>query len=85
MVYHKEIHVNLNNLWFISLATRDILKPCVTQDENVAVFQTGMVGYAESLTDPSYKDQILVLTYPLVGNYGIPMSGVLDEETNIIE
>ena len=55
------------------------------QSENVAVFQTGMVGYAESLTDPSYKDQILVLTYPLVGNYGIPMSGVLDEETNIIE
>ena len=44
-----------------------------------------MVGYAESLTDPSYKDQILVLTYPLVGNYGIPMSGALDEETNIIE
>ena len=85
MVEHKEIHVNLNNLWFISLATHDILKPCVTQDENVAVFQTGMVGYAESLTDPSYKDQILVLTYPLVGNYGIPMSGVLDEETNIIE
>ena len=67
---------------FISLA---ILEPCVTQDENVAVFQTGMVGYAESLTDPSYKDQILVLTYPLVGNYGIPMSGTLDEETNIIE
>ena len=63
----------------------EILEPCVTQDENVAVFQTGMVGYAESLTDPSYKDQILVLTYPLVGNYGIPMSGVLDEETNIIE
>ena len=58
--------------------------PC-TQYEYSAVFQTGMVGYAESLTDPSYKDQILVLTYPLVGNYGIPMSGVLDEETNIIE
>ncbi|XP_052761178.1 CAD protein-like isoform X2 [Mya arenaria] len=36
------------------------------------VFQTGMVGYAESLTDPSYKNQILVLTYPLIGNYGIP-------------
>ena len=57
----------------------------ITQYEYSAVFQTGMVGYAESLTDPSYKDQILVLTYPLVGNYGIPMSGVLDEETNIIE
>lgn len=36
------------------------------------VFNTGMVGYPESLTDPSYKGQILVLTYPLVGNYGIP-------------
>ncbi|CAD5117995.1 DgyrCDS6736 [Dimorphilus gyrociliatus] len=31
-----------------------------------------MVGYPESLTDPSYKDQILVLTYPMIGNYGIP-------------
>ena len=36
------------------------------------VFQTGMVGYPESLTDPSYKSQLLVLTYPLIGNYGIP-------------
>ncbi len=36
------------------------------------VFQTGMVGYPESLTDPSYKGQILVFTYPLIGNYGIP-------------
>jgi len=38
----------------------------------ISVFQTGMVGYAESLTDPSYRKQILVLTYPLIGNYGIP-------------
>ncbi len=36
------------------------------------VFNTGMVGYPETLTDPSYKGQILVLTYPLIGNYGIP-------------
>lgn len=36
------------------------------------VFQTGMVGYPESLTDPSYRGQILVITYPLVGNYGVP-------------
>jgi carbamoyl-phosphate synthase small subunit len=36
------------------------------------VFATGMMGYPESLTDPSYKGQILVLTYPLIGNYGIP-------------
>src|SRR3989338_525683 len=36
------------------------------------VFNTCMVGYPESLTDPSYKGQILVLTYPLIGNYGVP-------------
>ena len=36
------------------------------------VFNTGMVGYPETLTDPSYSGQILVLTYPLVGNYGVP-------------
>ena len=36
------------------------------------VFNTGMVGYTESLTDPSYSGQILCLTYPLVGNYGVP-------------
>jgi carbamoyl-phosphate synthase small subunit len=36
------------------------------------VFNTGMVGYPDSLTDPSYAGQILVLTYPLAGNYGVP-------------
>ena len=36
------------------------------------VFSTGMVGYPQSLTDPSYRGQILTLTYPLVGNYGVP-------------
>ncbi len=36
------------------------------------VFNTGMVGYPESLTDPSYRGQLLALTYPLVGNYGVP-------------
>jgi carbamoyl-phosphate synthase small subunit len=36
------------------------------------VFNTGMVGYTEALTDPSYSGQIMVLTYPLVGNYGVP-------------
>jgi carbamoyl-phosphate synthase small subunit len=36
------------------------------------VFNTSMVGYPEALTDPSYRGQILALTYPLVGNYGVP-------------
>jgi len=42
-------------------------------------FNTGMVGYPESLTDPSYAGQILVITFPLVGNYGVPG----DEEDNL--
>jgi carbamoyl-phosphate synthase small subunit len=43
-------------------------------DKSVAgevVFNTGMVGYSEALTDPSYRGQIMTLTYPLVGNYGV--------------
>ncbi|ABN67872.2 multifunctional pyrimidine biosynthesis protein (PYR1) [Scheffersomyces stipitis CBS 6054] len=44
------------------------------------VFQTGMVGYPESLTDPSYEGQILVITYPLVGNYGVPDRELLDDD-----
>ncbi|MEK7633743.1 MAG: glutamine-hydrolyzing carbamoyl-phosphate synthase small subunit [Patescibacteria group bacterium] len=36
------------------------------------VFSTGMVGYPESLTDPSYEGQILVCTYPIIGSYGVP-------------
>ncbi len=36
------------------------------------VFNTGMSGYVEALTDPSYRGQILALTYPLIGNYGVP-------------
>ena len=36
------------------------------------VFSTAMTGYPESLSDPSYQGQILVATYPLIGNYGVP-------------
>jgi carbamoyl-phosphate synthase small subunit len=36
------------------------------------VFNTGMVGYPETLTDPSYRGQILTCTFPLIGNYGVP-------------
>jgi carbamoyl-phosphate synthase small subunit len=41
------------------------------ESEGEVVFNTGMMGYPESFSDPSYKGQILVLTYPLVGNYGV--------------
>ncbi|OGT38797.1 MAG: carbamoyl phosphate synthase small subunit [Gammaproteobacteria bacterium RIFCSPHIGHO2_12_FULL_37_14] len=44
------------------------IQPCYGE----VVFNTGMVGYVESLTDPSYAGQILVFTYPLIGNYGVP-------------
>jgi len=40
------------------------------------VFSTAMTGYPESLTDPSYCGQLLTLTYPLVGNYGVPAGGI---------
>ena len=46
------------------------------------VFNTGMVGYPETLTDPSYRGQILVCTFPLIGNYGIP-SG--EREFNLLK
>ena len=36
------------------------------------VFNTAMSGYIETLTDPSYRGQILITTYPLIGNYGVP-------------
>jgi len=45
------------------------------------VFNTGMVGYPEALTDPSYRGQILVLTYPLIGNYGVPDEAVGKDES----
>ena len=44
------------------------------------VFNTGMVGYTEALTDPSYNGQLLTLTYPLVGNYGVPDLAAVDED-----
>jgi carbamoyl-phosphate synthase (ammonia) len=43
------------------------------------VFSTGMVGYPEALTDPSFRGQLLSLTYPMVGNYGVPDIHRMDE------
>ena len=42
------------------------------------VFNTAMMGYPESLTDPSYAGQLLVMTFPLVGNYGVPPFSIED-------
>jgi carbamoyl-phosphate synthase small subunit len=43
------------------------------------IFNTGMVGYTETLTDPSYRGQILCMTYPLIGNYGVPSKKIQDQ------
>lgn len=45
---------------------------CLKNSTGEVVFNTGMVGYPETMTDPSYRGQILVCTYPLIGNYGVP-------------
>lgn len=49
------------------------------------VFNTAMTGYPESLTDPSYKGQILTLTYPLIGNYGVPGEKLENEMLRFFE
>ena len=51
-------------------------KPCAGE----VVFNTAMTGYPESLTDPSYEGQILVTTYPILGNYGVPSKEVKSED-----
>ena len=52
------------------------VSPSWVQDQNFGevVFNTGMVGYTEVLTDPSYKGQIVNFTYPMIGNYGVETS-----------
>jgi carbamoyl-phosphate synthase small subunit len=49
-----------------------------TEHVGEVVFTTGMVGYPESLTDPSFRGQVLSFTYPLIGNYGVPRADVRD-------
>ena len=48
------------------------------------VFSTNMTGYTESFTDPSFCDQILCLTYPLIGNYGIPSEKTTDTNNLLV-
>ncbi|NLZ94302.1 MAG: glutamine-hydrolyzing carbamoyl-phosphate synthase small subunit [Bacteroidales bacterium] len=49
------------------------------------VFNTAMVGYPESLTDPSYEGQILTITYPIIGNYGVPPNSMTNEVSDFFE
>ena len=47
------------------------------------VFTTGMTGYQETLTDPSYAGQIVTMTFPLIGNYGINLEDMEAKHTNL--
>ncbi|MBN2367209.1 MAG: glutamine-hydrolyzing carbamoyl-phosphate synthase small subunit [Calditrichaeota bacterium] len=49
------------------------------------VFNTGMMGYPETLTDPSYFGQILTFTYPLIGNYGVPAEKGRQQLSSVLE
>ena len=53
---------------------------CTKAVSGEVVFNTAMVGYPEQLTDPTYSGQILCLTYPLIGNYGVPSEELLAEK-----
>src|SRR5215203_4653440 len=51
--------------------------------EGEVVFNTSMTGYQEILTDPSYKGQIVTMTYPLIGNYGINLQDVESKQPHV--
>ncbi len=52
----------------------------VSSNAGEVVFSTGMVGYPESLTDPSFTGQILIMTYPIIGNYGVPNQTLWEDD-----
>lgn len=56
-----------------------------TPSAGEVVFSTAMVGYPESLTDPSYMGQILTMTFPLVGNYGVPKESFTNGISDFLE
>ncbi|EGG23846.1 dihydroorotase [Cavenderia fasciculata] len=60
---------------FVFGATKSVNGECV--------FTTGMVGYPEAISDPSYTGQILVFSYPLIGNYGVPSFGEVDPNSKL--
>lgn len=47
------------------------------------VFNTGMTGYQELLTDPSYYGQMVVMTYPMIGNYGINLEDMESDKIHL--
>ncbi|MDR0371918.1 MAG: carbamoyl-phosphate synthase (glutamine-hydrolyzing) small subunit, partial [Prevotellaceae bacterium] len=65
---HKSLHLVLEDGTVFKGKSFGYEKPVAGE----VVFNTAMVGYPESLTDPSYLGQLLTITFPLVGNYGVP-------------
>src|SRR5512139_3743705 len=53
------------------------------EKEGEIVFNTSMTGYQEIMTDPSYKGQIVTMTYPLIGNYGVNEEDVESREPRV--
>ncbi|NCB09758.1 MAG: carbamoyl-phosphate synthase (glutamine-hydrolyzing) small subunit, partial [Bacteroidia bacterium] len=68
MQTHKPFHLVLEDGTVFKGKSFGFEKPVAGE----VVFNTAMVGYPESLTDPSYAGQLLAITFPLVGNYGVP-------------
>jgi len=56
---------------------------CMEDTSGEVVFSTGMTGYQESLTDPSFRGQILTMSYPLIGNYGINSKDVESDKVQV--
>lgn len=67
--------VSMNKSAFLILSTGEVFRGehigAITPSSGQLVFTTGMVGYTETLTDPSYFGQIITFSYPLIGNYGV--------------
>ena len=72
---------------YLILEDGTILEGCAfgakTHAVGEVVFTTTMYGYPEALTDPSYKGQILVMTHPMVGNYGVPDPNIRDPKSGL--
>ncbi|MBX4190888.1 glutamine-hydrolyzing carbamoyl-phosphate synthase small subunit [Candidatus Saccharibacteria bacterium] len=61
----------------------ELVSPLKSPAGGEVVFNTGMTGYVESLTDPSYAGQILVFTYPLIGNYGVQVQHMESKQIQV--
>ena len=80
-MHYKPLHLVLEDGTIFKGKSFGYEKPVAGE----VVFSTGMVGYTESLSDPSYAGQILTLTYPLIGNYGVPKDEIINGISSFYE